>query len=248
MSSVLSSVLFLLCVLPFCSVLVHADTSQSPEQQVCTSYSRLDAAYSRRDIPSIFALLTPDFKRVTWNAALTAAEFRPELKDLFDGTISAAVTTRLKSLGVHGDTADAVVIRRIDWKYTNPSPLVLPPYFSVTVTQERWREIAGQWRMAQMADTPLVQTLSLLNDRDQSLRLLPAAEWKKPAMIAQGHQIDAANRARVRQIIRQYGWPGFDLAGTGGEATAWEIVQHADDDIAFQRRCLPLIQAAVKRG
>ncbi len=99
-----------------------------------------------------------------------------------------------------------------------------------------------------MADTPLVQTLALLNSRDQSLRLLSAAEWRKPAIIAQGHQIDAADRARLKQIIRQYGWPGFDLAGTEGDAAAWEIVQHSDDDLAFQKRCLPLIKAAVRRG
>lgn len=61
-------------------------------------------------------------------------------------------------------------------------------------------------------------------------------------------QRDAADQARLKQIIRQYGWPGFDLAGTDGEGTAWGIVQHSDNDRAFQKRCLPLLQAAVKRG
>ncbi len=226
---------------------VHAQSSGS-DQQIRASYVQLDAAYSWRDVSAILAFLAPDFKRVKWNAALTPAQLGAELKDDFDGTSSAAATTRLNSLVVHGNTADAVVIRRLDWTYPKPSLLLLPPYFQVWVTQEEWHQTQGQWRMTKMADTSLVQTLSLLNDRDQSLRLLPSAEWKKPTIIAQVHQIDAADRARLKQIIRQYGWPGFDLAGTDGESEAFEVVQHSDDDKAFQKCCLPMLQAAIRRG
>lgn len=237
--------LLLLCCLFCVSVPALAD---SPDQQIRASYVRLDAAYSRRDVPAIMACLAPDFKRVTWNAALTPAQFQAELVDEFDGTSSAAANTRLKSLVIHGDTADAVVIRRLDFTFPKPLPELPPPYFRVTVTQEEWRKAQGQWRMTKMTDTALVQTLALLNFRDQSLRLLPAAEWKKPAIAAQVHQIDAADRGRLKQIIRQYGWPGFDLAGTEGEADAWVIVQHSDKDKALQKRCLPLLQAAVAQG
>jgi len=71
---------------------------------------------------------------------------------------------------------------------------------------------------------------------------------EKPAIAAQVHQIDAADQARLKQIIRQHGWPGFDLVGTEGETDAWVIVQHSGKDKAFQKRCLPLLQAAVKQG
>ncbi len=223
-------------------------SAASPDQQIRASYARLDAAYSRRDVPAIMACLAPDFKRVTWNAVLTPTQFQAELTDEFDGTSSAAATTRLKSLNIHGDTADAVVIRRLDWTYPKPSPLLLPPYFQVWVTQDEWRNDQGHWQMTEMADTPLVQTLSLLNDRDQGIRNSYFANRKNHAIIAQMGQVDAADRARLKQITRQYGWPGFDLLGTDGESEAFEVVQHSDDDKAFQKRCLPLIEAAVKQG
>ncbi len=239
-----ASALFLFYLL----VAIPAHAADTPDQQIRASYARLDAAYSRRDVPAIMAFLAPDFKRVKWNAALTPAQFQAELIDDFDGTSSAAANTRIKSLNIHGNTAEAVVIRRLDFTFPKPLPELPPPYFHVWVTEEQWHQEQGQWRMTEIADTPLVQTLALLNDRDQSLRLLPAAEWKKPAIAAQVHQIDAADQARLKQIIRQHGWPGFDLVGTEGETDAWVIVQHSDKDKAFQKRCLPLLQAAVAQG
>lgn len=222
--------------------------ADSPSQQIRASYARLDAAYSQRDVPAIMAFLSPDFKRVKWNAMLTPAQFRARLADDFDGTSSAAASTRLKSLVIYGDTADAVVIRRINWTYPKPSSLLLPPYFQVWVTQDEWRDDQGHWQMTEMADTPLVQTLSLLNDRDQGIRNSYFANRKDHSISVQMGQVDAADRARLKQIIRHYGWPGFDLVGTDGESYAFEVVQHSDDDRAFQKRCLPLIESAVKQG
>ena len=239
---------FLLLFFLFASSSASAHAADTPDQQIRASYASLDSAYSWRDVPAIMAFLAPDFKRVKWNAVLTPAQFQAELKDDFDGTSSAAATTRIKSLVIHGDTADAVVIRRIDYTFPKPLLELPPPYFRVTVTQEEWRNEQGQWRMTGMADTPLVQTLSLLDSRDQKIRFRDIANPKDPAIAAQMRQMDAADRARLKQIIRQYGWPGFDLAGTEGAETAWEIVQHSDDNKAFQKRCLPLLQAAVKRG
>jgi len=239
-----ASALFLFYLL----VAIPAHAADTPDQQIRASYARLDAAYSRRDVPAIMAFLAPSFKRVSWNAALTPDQFQAELKDDFDGTSSAVANTRLKSLDIHDDTADAVVVRRINWTYAKPSPLVLPPYFLVEVTQEQWHKEQGRWCLSQVADTPLVQTLSLLNDRDQGIRNSYFANRKNRAIITQMGQVDAADRARLKQIIQQYGWPGFDLVGTASEENAFEVVQHSDDDRAFQKRCLPLIESAVKRG
>jgi ketosteroid isomerase-like protein len=236
----------LFAALIFC--LLPAPTRADDAHDIRAAYNQLDAAYSRRDVPAIIGFLTPGFQRVKWNAVLPSAEFQAELKDDFDGTASATAKTRFKSLNMHGDTADAIVVRRLDWSYFQPVPEQPPPYFHVGVTREVWRKAQGQWRMAKMADTSLFQTLCLLNMRDQSLRVMPAAEWKKPAVVAQVEQIDAADQVRLKQIIHQYGWPGFDLAGTEGEEDAFFIVQHSDDDKAFQKRCLPLIEAAVKAG
>ena len=222
--------------------------SLSSDQQIRSSYARLDAAYSKRDVPAIMAFLSPRFMRHEWKATLTPAQFEAELNAESDGTTSVAAASHIQFLDVVGDRAEAVVARRLDFTLPKPLPLVLPPYFQVTVTQEEWHKRQGQWRMTEMADVPLVRELSALDERDQGIRRQYIADPNNPAIAVQMRQIDATDRVRLKQIIQQHGWPGFDLAGTTGEGIAFEIVQHSDDDIAFQKRCLPLIQAAVKRG
>ncbi|MEV2241026.1 DUF6624 domain-containing protein [Micromonospora sp. NPDC049891] len=63
-------------------------------------------------------------------------------------------------------------------------------------------------------------------------------------------QADTAEQriARLKEIIREYGWPTFDLVGKDGENAAWVIAQHADLDPAFQQEALELLRAAVAGG
>ena len=233
--------MFVLCLLPS---LARADSSQD----IRAAYVQLDAAYSRRDLPAIMAFLAPSFTRREWNAVLSPAQYEAELKDSFDGTASVKATTKIQTLAVQGDTAEALVSRRIDLTYPKPVPELPPLYFAIKVTQEHWRRIQGKWRMTVRDDTPLYKTLCVLNERDQGIRRLAIDRPKDPAVAVAMRQINATNQTRLKQIIRQYGWPNFDLVGTDGTNIAWEIVQHSDNDPAFQKKCLPLIEAAVKRG
>ena len=68
--------------------------------------------------------------------------------------------------------------------------------------------------------------------------------WDSAAVAA----ADAANLPWLRQLIDNAGWPGQSLVGKDGAQAAWLLVQHADRDPAFQRRCLDLLAAAVARG
>jgi len=56
--------------------------------------------------------------------------------------------------------------------------------------------------------------------------------------------VDAENTARMKAIVAEHGWPGKSLVGEEGARAAWLLVQHADADPPFQRRCLELIEAA----
>jgi hypothetical protein len=60
--------------------------------------------------------------------------------------------------------------------------------------------------------------------------------------------IDRDNTARMKEIVDKYGWPGKSLVGKDGANAAWLLVQHADRDPAFQKRCLDLIKEAAKKG
>src|SRR5207237_1241900 len=59
---------------------------------------------------------------------------------------------------------------------------------------------------------------------------------------------DQKNTARMKEIVASYGWPGKSAVGKDGAHAAWLLVQHADRDLEFQKRCLALMDGAVKKG
>jgi hypothetical protein len=68
-----------------------------------------------------------------------------------------------------------------------------------------------------------------------------------PAVVAKMTAIDRKNTARLKEIIDRHGWPGKSLVGDDGANAAWLLVQHADLDRPFQKRCLDLMKEAVKK-
>jgi len=211
-------------------------------------YARLDAAYARRDVPGILAFYAPDFARQEGGVTQDLAQTRQRLADDFQGTQSVKAATRIISLSTHGGQAEAVVRRRLDLTLLKPLPDLPAPYFVVEVNRETWRKMPGGWRLAAVRETPLRHLLHELDECDQTIRRRIIADPKNPALAARMTAIDDSDRAQMKQIIQRYGWPGFDLVGTTDATIVWEIVQHSDDDKDFQKHCLPLLQAAVRRG
>lgn len=76
---------------------------------------------------------------------------------------------------------------------------------------------------------------------DQEVRTPDAdqADWDR---------IERANTERMRQILDEHGWPGYELVGEDGEDAAWALVQHADRALDLQRRALALLREAVAKG
>jgi hypothetical protein len=60
------------------------------------------------------------------------------------------------------------------------------------------------------------------------------------------HYMDQKHRTRLKEIVKKYGWPGKSLVGQDGAHAAWLLAQHADRDLAFQKRALKLMKAAPK--
>lgn len=53
---------------------------------------------------------------------------------------------------------------------------------------------------------------------------------------------------RLRALIQQHGWPTASLVGEDGARAAWVVVQHADDDVPFQRQSLTSMESAAAAG
>ena len=60
-------------------------------------------------------------------------------------------------------------------------------------------------------------------------------------------EIDRQNTTWLKVIVEKHGWPGKSLVGEEGAHSAWLLVQHADHDVAFQKKCLDLLKAAVEQ-
>jgi hypothetical protein len=60
-------------------------------------------------------------------------------------------------------------------------------------------------------------------------------------------EADRVNREWLKGEIEKKGWPGFSLVGYDGSDAAWLLVQHADADLAFQKKAMKLLEDAVKR-
>lgn len=61
-------------------------------------------------------------------------------------------------------------------------------------------------------------------------------------------RLDREHTARFRELVDRHGWPSRSTVGEAGSQAAWLLVQHADHDPEFQRRCLELLRAAAERG
>jgi hypothetical protein len=75
-----------------------------------------------------------------------------------------------------------------------------------------------------------------------------AAKKEVEAATKKVQEIDARNTAWMKGVVDKHGWPGKSLVGADGAQKAWLLVQHADKDPEFQKRCLKLLAEAAKKG
>jgi hypothetical protein len=55
--------------------------------------------------------------------------------------------------------------------------------------------------------------------------------------------IDRANQEWIKDVLARIQWPSKSKVGKRAAHAAWSIVQHADNDIALQKRALELMTA-----
>lgn len=91
----------------------------------------------------------------------------------------------------------------------------------------------------------LRQELLAMREADQSLRaeFLADPDTYGPELAA----LDTRHSKRAKEILEKHGWPTSDEVGSEGSEALWLIVQHSPDE-ELQRRALPLMEEAARRG
>jgi len=98
-----------------------------------------------------------------------------------------------------------------------------------------------------VADEKLRQELLDRKEKDQVVRKEVMKQQPGAAEFTKMQKVDRENTAWLKKVIDERGWPGKALVGEDGAHAAWLLVQHADLDLAFQKKCLELLAAAVKK-
>lgn len=108
--------------------------------------------------------------------------------------------------------------------------------------------------LAQEREAPSVASPELRKEllervgRDQAIRnelIRSGVMHPDPKIEARMTEIDSANTARMKEIVKQYGWPGPELVGVDGTEAAFLLVQHAEHE--FQKQMLPLVEKAYRQ-
>src|SRR5437899_689479 len=77
--------------------------------------------------------------------------------------------------------------------------------------------------------------------RQQIIEMINPTErdWERIAAI------DHEHGQRIKEIVQQYGWPRVSLIGHAAADAIWLLVQHQDEDVAFQKECLALLEKTI---
>ena len=99
-------------------------------------------------------------------------------------------------------------------------------------------------------DSSLYKQIKAMIDNDQAARLTDdnlgdATGLNRDSLYGALRQVDGLNTMNTKAIIHKHGWPGYHKLGATGDNALWALVQHADQDVAFQEYVLKLIEASI---
>jgi hypothetical protein len=95
----------------------------------------------------------------------------------------------------------------------------------------------------------LRKELLTLVEQDQNLRnemIKSGVDHPDKEILARLDELDSQNTARMRSIIKKFGWPGAELVGWDGTEAAFTLVQHSAHSL--QKELLPLVKKKFKAG
>ncbi len=164
-------------------------------------------------------------------------------------SIEAIIPEHLAGAGRVADVAARLMSGLSSEKREVQPPVHAEPTLSfkpTPLTPEGGTEEA-QTVLAVKFNSELQQELLRMVDEDQeAIEQLKRANGTDPTLEIKWEEVNARNTARMREIVQEYGWPGYSVVGGAGADAAWLLVQHANSDLAFQKQCLELLKQAAE--
>lgn len=131
--------------------------------------------------------------------------------------------------------------------WTETDWLLFDPYFDFLRTNnpEKWKEIeaiaiALEKQYEKKLKLPaLRKEINQMSLNDQKLRYKKSQnkdESLDNTIDQQINEADSFNLIQVKKIVTQFGWPKISDIGKDGQNNLWLIIQHADQDVLFQKK------------
>lgn len=119
-------------------------------------------------------------------------------------------------------------------------------YLKALIDDSRWAAIQRKFVIncspPHSIDTVLLNELLRRKDLDQQRSKRNKADW------ALQREVDSLNQIWLDSVVQKKGWLTEPMVGVAGANAAWLIVQHADNNIAFQKSCLALMKKKIRIG
>lgn len=92
----------------------------------------------------------------------------------------------------------------------------------------------------------LKKKILTLASKDQQIRkkALRSRTWDTKKI----NDLDRRNTKEMKRVIQRFGWPTVSKVGKKASHAAWLLVQHADHDVMFQKKCLELVRKEYERN
>jgi hypothetical protein len=137
----------------------------------------------------------------------------------------------------------------LDKGWTETEALVIDPYFDFLRNNYdvEWQIIIQKAKLKEqqyektLKLPDLRKRINLMTIQDQKLRFAKSQTNDSREIEVLNQQIndsDFKNLNEAKEIIEKYGWPKITEIGKDGQNNFWLIVQHADQDILFQKLAL----------
>ena len=116
---------------------------------------------------------------------------------------------------------------------------------NVTTVSPKSGDTPPQARNPQLRDEILQRIKSDQAARVEAVKNYSLGQKLPDEVLGRFKAADKANSDWIKEKINVYGYPGYSLVGQDGEQAAFVLIQHSDQDLEFQKKCLEMLRKAV---